>query len=232
MTDVAAHRDVFGLHYEHALRAPDAPVLLREQAASDGTRHDLARYLGTADAAETRLLRDLAGSVLDVGCGPGRMVRAALDAGHVALGVDVSPTAVRIAQRRGIPVWQGSVFDAVPREGRWDAVLLFDGNIGIGGDPPALLNRCRELLRPGGLLLVETHPDSLRDRRFRGVLADATGATGAPFPWAEVGRHPLRRYARDERLLPVRERRAGDRWFAEYARPRFSDASAAPQRAR
>jgi len=219
MTDVAAYPDVFGLHYERALDAPDAPLLLREHAGAGGTRHDLARYLGAADDVERRLVRDLAGSVLDVGCGPGRMVQAARDAGLVALGVDVSATAARIAHRRGIPVWQGSVFDDVPHEGAWAVVLLFDGNIGIGGDPSALLRRCGELMCPGGRVVVEAHPDPRRDRRFRGVLADATGAVGTPFPWAEVGRHPLRRYARDARLLRAREWQAGGRWFAEYVRP-------------
>lgn len=217
MTGIAAHADAFGVHYERALREPTGPVLLRGAAASDGTRHDVDRYLGTADALEVRIARGLSGPVLDVGCGPGRMVRAAREAGLAALGVDVSAAAVQIARSRGIPVMQGSVFDALPREGDWGTTLLLDGSIGIGGDPQALLVRCRDLLRTEGRVLVETHMDSRRDRRFAGVLADENGTTGGSFPWAEVGRHALRRYARDARLLPMREWRAGGRWFAEYA---------------
>ena len=218
MTGLAAHADAFGEHYERALREPTGPVLLRGAAASGGTRHDVDRYLGSADALEVRIARGLSGPVLDVGSGPGRMVRAAREAGFAALGVDVSSAAVQIARSRGIPVIQGSVFDALPNEGDWGTTLLLDGSIGIGGDPTALLSRCRELLRTGGLVLVETHVDSRRDRRFAGVLADENGATGGSFPWAEVGRHALRRYARDTRLLPVREWYAQGRWFAEYAR--------------
>ncbi|MDP9442781.1 MAG: hypothetical protein M3P34_11540, partial [Actinomycetota bacterium] len=48
-----------------------------------------------------------------------------------------------------------SVFGALPGEGRWATALLIDGNIGIGGDPVALLRRVAELLRPAGVVLVE-----------------------------------------------------------------------------
>ncbi|WP_240658738.1 class I SAM-dependent methyltransferase [Microbacterium sp. CPCC 204701] len=218
MTGIAAHADAFGRHYERALREPTGPVLLREAAASGGTRHDVDRYLARADALERRMAQGLSGPVLDVGCGPGRMVHAAREAGLAALGVDVSAAAAQIARSRGIPVMQGSVFDALPHEGAWGTTLLLDGSIGIGGDPGALLARCRDLLRADGRVLVETHADSRRDRRFAGVLADESGATGGSFPWAEVGRHALRRYACDARLQAVREWNAEGRWFAEYAR--------------
>lgn len=219
MTDLAPPFDAFGVHYERALRTPTGPVVLRDAAGSAGTRHDVGRYLGDADAVERRLARELPGPVLDIGCGPGRMVRAAREAGREALGVDVSEAAARIARRRGIPVWHGSVFDVLPDEGAWGTALLLDGNIGIGGDPAELLTRCRQLLRPRGAVVVEVHPDRRRDRRFHAVLADQGGHAGATFPWAEVGRLALRRHARRAGLVRAREWRAGARWFAEYDRP-------------
>jgi hypothetical protein len=51
---------------------------------------------------------------------------------------------------------RGSVFDRLPDEVCRDTVLLADGNVGTGGDPPALLARLREVVRPGGLLIIET----------------------------------------------------------------------------
>ena len=53
------------------------------------------RFLAAADATDHAVLARSRGPVLDLGCGPGRMVRAALLAGRPALGVDVSPAAVR-----------------------------------------------------------------------------------------------------------------------------------------
>jgi len=204
--------------YEHALRAT-VTVTLHDLGRSRAVPFDVDRFLAEADETERALARAASGPVLDVGCGPGRMLRAALDAGHSALGVDVSPTAVSIARSRGLPVLQRSVFDPLPAEREWGSVLLLDGNLGIGGDPGALLRRCAALLRPRGRVVAETHPDARRDHRFLGHLRDDRGARGASFPWAEVGRHALRRYAHAAGLEPVREWRSGSRRFAEYARP-------------
>jgi hypothetical protein len=49
---------------------------------------------------------------------------------------------------RGVPVILGDAFGPVPYEGRWQHVLLADGNIGIGGSPRALLHRVTSMLRP------------------------------------------------------------------------------------
>ena len=109
---------------------PDAPAELREQAA--------LRLARLADATDDAAIRTAQGPVLDVGCGPGRMLRAAALQGHLVLGIDVAPAAVRLARGQGLPVLLRSVFDRLPGMGRWGTALLMDGNIGIGGDPSAL----------------------------------------------------------------------------------------------
>jgi hypothetical protein len=83
------------------------------------------------------------------------------------------------------------VFAVLPNAGRWSGALLLDGNVGIGGDAAALLDRCRRLLSVGGALVVETHPDAHRDTVSLSTLVDDLGGTSDPFPWAEVGRVPL-----------------------------------------
>ena len=55
------------------------------------------------------------------------------------------------------------------REGRWDTVLLADGNIGIGGDPLALLRRAAELLHPGGRVVVDLAEPGTGVRSMRRV---------------------------------------------------------------
>ncbi|MET3767875.1 SAM-dependent methyltransferase [Marisediminicola sp. UYEF4] len=148
---------------------------------------DVSRWHADADVADLSLLRSVTGPVLDIGCGPGRMVRAAMDLGIEALGIDVSPTAIEVATESGLSVLLGSVFEALPLEGKWQTTLLVDGNIGIGGDVTAMLARCDELIAADGEIVVETHPDAARDRTYTGRLVDTHGRQSDPFPWAEIG---------------------------------------------
>jgi SAM-dependent methyltransferase len=180
--------------YAQALRQNDTVTLLLrddERGAASTSTMDVARWNAGADDADLTLLGSVTGPVLDIGCGPGRMVRAAAGLGLEVLGVDVSPTAVAIAREAGLPVLERSVFDALPGEGRWQTALLVDGNVGIGGDVPALLARCRSLLSATGEIVVELHPDDARDKTYTGRLVDARGAESELFPWAEIGLRPI-----------------------------------------
>lgn len=108
-----------------------------------------------ATDAEVAVLATARPAVIDIGCGPGRVAHALSARGIPAMGIDVSPSAVNHARLSGATALERSVFDPLPAEGRWKTAILFDGNIGIGGDPMALLRRVSDLLAPGGLLLVE-----------------------------------------------------------------------------
>ncbi|MFG2577232.1 class I SAM-dependent methyltransferase [Streptomyces sp. NPDC048481] len=177
--------------YGRAVRLGRGPLYLRRMTTPPpGTPDllplDVERYCAAPDAADTGVLHRCAGPVLDVGCGPGRLVAALSARGMTALGVDVSPAAVALTRKRGASALRRSVFDPLPREGRWGTVLLMDGNVGIGGDPSALLTRLRGLLRPGGRLLVEAAPHDV-DERLTVRVEDADGRHGGPFAWARVG---------------------------------------------
>jgi hypothetical protein len=106
-----------------------------------------------------------------------------------------------------------SVFRARPGEGRWGAVLLVDGNVGIGGDPAALLRRCRALACPDGRVLVEleapgTGCATVRTRLERGVEVTAW------FDWAHVGVDAVAGPAARAGLRVEDTWSAEDRWFA------------------
>lgn len=180
--------------YARALRQGSDVLYLHELGKDDAPTPasvDVARFSARADDVDLRLLASVRGPVLDVGCGPGRMVRAAMELGLDALGIDVSATAIEIARENDLAVVHGSVFDPMPLEGRWQTVLLVDGNVGIGGDIDALLTRCAQLMSRDGEIVIETHPDAARDRTFTGRLTDADGGHSESFPWAEIGLEPL-----------------------------------------
>ncbi|WP_405982870.1 class I SAM-dependent methyltransferase [Streptomyces sp. NBC_00158] len=179
--------------YALALRTGRGPLFLRR---TDGwlLPLEVERWCAGTDAADESVLSRCRGSVLDIGCGPGRLVAALAVRGHRALGIDVTPAAVTRTVHRGGTALCRSVFEPLPGEGRWDTALLVDGNIGIGGDPAALLERTAQLLAPGGRLVAEAAPVEV-DERCEVRLDDGRGTLGTPFPWARAGRRALLRHA-------------------------------------
>ncbi|MBO1330365.1 methyltransferase domain-containing protein [Streptomyces sp. VRA16 Mangrove soil] len=200
--------------YAAALRAGGGSLFLRR---SDGwlLPLDVARWCTRADAVDRAVLDRCEGSVLDVGCGPGRLVAELHRRGRDVLGIDVSEAAVDRTTRLGGAVLRRSVFEPLPGEGRWGTVLLMDGNIGIGGDPRTLLLRARQLLRGDGLLLVETAAVDVDERAEVQVVdaADRPPLDGRPFPWARVGTEALLRHAHGTGLAVRAQWGAGGRRF-------------------
>ncbi|MBA2280874.1 MAG: methyltransferase domain-containing protein, partial [Acidimicrobiia bacterium] len=164
------------------------------------------------------LLRSLPDPVLDIGCGPGRIVSALAAAGRPALGVDPSPAAAVEAAGRGAAVLCRSVFDRLPGARRWGAALLLDGNVGIGGDPEALLVRVRELLRPGGHAVVEVAPPGT-STSTETVRVETEGLVGPWFPWAVVGADSIPGLMAAAGLVHVGNDVGDNRWFARGVRP-------------
>ncbi|MCU1528441.1 MAG: SAM-dependent methyltransferase [Frondihabitans sp.] len=200
--------------YAHALRREGRLTLVRGgETRGVAADYDLGRWMAAADDVDRALIAGEAGPVLDIGCGPGRMVEAAMHQGLVALGVDVSRAAVKVARKAGLPVLARSVFDRLPREGHWGTALLLDGNIGIGGDPTNLLTRSRELLGPRGAAIVEVQADDHVDEVFTAHVVDGDGRTSSIFPWAEVGASALITHAANAGLIVDQTWRVDDRVF-------------------
>ncbi|MCZ2403592.1 class I SAM-dependent methyltransferase [Paenarthrobacter sp. Z7-10] len=180
--------------YARGLQHGVGTLILRpanDSTAAVPLRLQLQHWCAPAAAEERALLRGLRGPVLDVGCGPGRMLAAAAAIGLKATGVDSSEMAVQHARARGAMVLNSSIFDALPQEGRWGSALLLDGNIGIGGNVGALLARLAQLLDVRGSVLVEVDPRADMDLAYQAILEDAAGHLSEPFPWSRVGADAL-----------------------------------------
>lgn len=199
-----------------------APILLMSR---DGTvlPAAVARWHAAASGEDRWLLDRCIGPTVDLGCGPGRLVAALAIRGVPALGVDCARRAVRMCQSRGDAVLHRDLFTELPAEGRWHHVLLVDGNIGIAGDPVALLRRCAALVRPGGTLLVETASDADAPATglWRGLARLHHAANGAPagpwFRWAVISLAALIALATDVGLRAADQHR-GQRCFVELRR--------------
>jgi SAM-dependent methyltransferase len=130
------------------------------------------RYLAWSDLrpSPTRLrylelaldLIPVASDVLELGCGAGIPMTAALAAGRTVTGVDISTTQLEMA-RRNVPkatFLQADMTTLAFEPARFDAVVAFYSLTHVPRDEHAeLLRRIRTWLRPGGLFLATMGAD-------------------------------------------------------------------------
>jgi SAM-dependent methyltransferase len=98
------------------------------------------------------------GHLLDIGTAAGAFVAAASSRGWQAEGCEPNRWLSEWGSRHyGINIRQGSVFEQPYAHGSFDVITLWDV-IEHTPDPRQMLDQCRALLRPGGILVVN-YPD-------------------------------------------------------------------------
>ncbi|MGW1161091.1 class I SAM-dependent methyltransferase [Streptomyces sp. NPDC002513] len=168
--------------------APGAPVDWDRAAAGfdDEPDHGL-RDPVVRDAWAARLgewLPSLPGEVLDLGCGTGSLSLLAAERGHRVTGVDLSPAMLALARAK--LAGHDAVFlvgdaAAPPVRARFFDAVLVRHVLWTLPDPGRVLRHWRELLRPGGrLVLVEgvwgtTSPAGIPAERLTALLAPLAG---------------------------------------------------------
>ena len=126
-----------------------------ERSAEDfwrGTRdHDVSQNIGA-------LLRHIEGeppfTILDLGCGPGRDLKAIADLGHVAVGLDGSARFAEMARAySGCEVLQQDFLKLKLPAGRFDGVFANAALFHVPGQElPRVLRELRATLKPRGVL--------------------------------------------------------------------------------
>lgn len=93
--------------------------------------------------------------LLDLGCGDGSFLVRARNCGWTAYGADPDPSAAAHLKGQGIEVRLGGIEQFAGEQESFDAITL-SHVIEHLHDPLHVLRQCHALLRPGGLLWIET----------------------------------------------------------------------------
>lgn len=139
-------------------------------------------------------------TVLDVGCGPGRLAKLLEALGCASyVGIDLSPEAVRRARRRAPTRARFQVADLNRwRPGGRFSVIVFCESLNYAIRPIATLRRYARALRPAGGIIVSLyrHPNHRRiwkqaERHFA-ILDSTTVTNGRRQTWDIKVLQPLR----------------------------------------
>lgn len=165
-------------------------------ASAEATHRRSAELVHRALQAEKSEGQPL--SLLDLGCGGGRVVELLGEAGYRVVGLDLSTRALRTARQRlgpGGRLVQGDAVALPFADSAFDAVVSL-GYASVGSYP-GVQGELARVLRPGGVALVD----------FRYL-----GAYHLPFlPWR--GQRLLRAWRRGEAVLPLIGLRPASAWL-------------------
>lgn len=119
----------------------------------------LFRSAKTMPMLEHTALQLATGSILDVGAGSGCHALALQEMGKEVCAIDISPLSVEVMKQRGVNnarlvnLFDGQFVDT------FDTVLMLMNGSGIIGrleNMPAFFQRMKQLLRPGGCILMDS----------------------------------------------------------------------------
>lgn len=105
-------------------------------------------------------IRFVRGRVLDIGCGAGRCLLYLKEKGHDAVGIDLSPLAVRVCKKRGLTnVHVRSITEIGKDLGVFDTMIMFGNNFGLFASRKRarwLLRRMYRMTTPTARIIAES----------------------------------------------------------------------------
>ena len=152
----------------------------------------------------------LSGRVLELGCGAGRLTGYIATIARSVHGIDLSADMVAYSRERypAAPFAQGDIRDpAIFGTQPWNAIVAGFNILDVVGDADrqTLLERIRNALSPGGVLVMSSH-----NRAVAAHLGDPMRLTGMSIPMAVLALVQLPRWWLNRRRLTRFERHEPD----------------------
>lgn len=114
------------------------------------------------------------GVLLDVGCSMGAFVKAALDHGYEALGIDICQPAIALGQSRSLPLRCVDLLSYDPGM-KFDVITMW-ATLEHLDSPNDYVARIYQLLRPGGIFIASVPNYSSLTQRILGIKDRYVGA--------------------------------------------------------
>ncbi len=124
-------------------------------------------------------------SVLELGCGTGRIAQRLAEVAHRVVGIDTAPESLALAREivhdRNCEFLEMNALDLDFPDGSFDAVLcLQNGICAFSVDPAALMRESLRVTRAGGIVLFSSYADGFWEERLAWFEAQAAeGLLGA-----------------------------------------------------
>lgn len=178
---------------------------------------DLFRSFEDMPELEQVALETAQGRILDVGAGSGCHSIALTAMGKDVMAIDISPLSVEVMLDRGVHARQVNFYDKTFDE-KFDTILMLMNGTGIVGTldmMPAFFERVKQLLAPGGSLLIDSSDlKYLYEEEDGSVMIDLAddyygqidyqmqykNVLGEPFDWLYVDFDTLAYYAEESGL--------------------------------
>jgi SAM-dependent methyltransferase len=190
--------DAFGLLLQEAVELHERGTLRAHALFQIVERDDGALMLGPAKfylaepggwlECERRAARNLAGRVLDVGAGAGRIALFLQRRGIAVTALDTSPGAVEVCRRRGVrDVVCATIDEHMAAGERYDSFALFGNNLGLLESRERAveaLDALAGMASPGARLVgASMDPHRIRDPVTAGYMSRNAEAGRLPGQW-------------------------------------------------
>ncbi len=193
-------KDIFGMAMKaYYFEKDETPIMVHSPDFDDDeiAIKYLFRDFSEMPITEKQALKMAYGSVLDVGCGAGSHALYLQQKDIKVKAIDTSEGAIAIATERGVT--NAEVKDFYAENGQFDTLLFLMNGTGIIGNlinTDNFLSICKEMLKPGGQILIdssdlsfledEEEPNDDLDRKYIGEIDFCISYKGEKsdyFPW-------------------------------------------------
>ena len=193
-------KDIFGMAMKaYYFKKDETPIMVHSPDFDDDeiAIEYLFRDFTEMPKTEQKALKLAYGNVLDVGCGAGSHALYLQQKDIDVKAIDTSAGAIVIAKERGVK--NAEVKDFYAEIGQYDTLLFLMNGTGIIGNlinTDNFLSICKEVLNPGGQILIdssdlsflkdEEEPNDDLDRKYIGEIDFCISYKGEKsdyFPW-------------------------------------------------